>query len=139
MALQQFEPATATINPDATRDLLKKLYQYLLPRRVRHDLGEFYTPDWLADRLIRQIGYDGNPNKRVLDASCGSGTILTLCIRKAFEYADKHLVRPDELVQKLLTNVVGLPQSARRHRGTHQLPPRARHAHATRQDRTSVV
>ncbi len=107
IALQQFEPATATINPDATRDLLKKLYQYLLPRRVRHDLGEYYTPDWLADRLIRQTGYDGNPDKRVLDPSCGSGTFLTLCIRKAFDYADKHLVRPDELVQKLLTNVVG--------------------------------
>ncbi len=107
IALQQFEPATATIDPDATRDLLKKLYQYLLPRRVRHDLGEYYTPDWLAERLIRQIGYDGNPNTRVLDPSCGSGTFLALCIRKAFDYADRHLIRPDELVQKLLTNVVG--------------------------------
>jgi methylase of polypeptide subunit release factors len=107
IALQQFEPATATIDPDATRDLLKKLYQYLLPRRVRHDLGEYYTPDWLAERLIRQIGYDGNPDKRVLDPSCGSGTFLSLCIRKAFDYADRHLVRPDELVKKLLTNIVG--------------------------------
>lgn len=107
IALQQFEPATATIDPDATRDLLKKLYQYLLPRRVRHDLGEYYTPDWLAERLIRQIGYDGNPNTRILDPSCGSGTFLALCIRKAFDYADKNLVRPDELVRKLLTNVVG--------------------------------
>jgi len=107
IALQQFEPATATIDPDATRDLLKKLYQYLLPRRVRHDLGEYYTPDWLAERLIRQTGYDGNPNKRVLDPSCGSGTFLALCIRKAFDYADNNLIRPDELVQKLLTNVVG--------------------------------
>src|SRR6266566_326932 len=107
IALQQFEPATATIDPDATRDLLKKLYQYLLPRRVRHDLGEYYTPDWLAERLIRQLGYDGNPNKRVLDPSCGSGTFLALCIRKAFDYADRNLIRPYELVQKLLTNVVG--------------------------------
>ena len=107
IALQQFEPATATIDPDATRDLLKKLYQYLLPRRVRHDLGEYYTPDWLAERLIRQIGYDGNPDTRVLDPSCGSGTFLSLCIRKAFDYADKHLVRPEELAAKLLTNIVG--------------------------------
>jgi len=106
-ALQQFEPATVTIDPDATRDLLKKLYQYLLPRRVRHDLGEYYTPDWLAERLIRQIGYDGNPDKRVLDPSCGSGTFLSLCIRKAFDYADRYLVSPDDLVKKLLTNIVG--------------------------------
>ena len=107
IALQQFEPATATIDPDATRDLLKKLYQYLLPRRVRHDLGEYYTPDWLAERLIRQIGYDGNPDKRVLDPSCGSGTFLALCLRKAFDYADRYLIRPDELVAKLLTNITG--------------------------------
>jgi len=107
IALQQFEPATVTIDPDATRDLLKKLYQYLLPRRVRHDLGEYYTPDWLAERLIRQIGYDGNPDKRVLDPSCGSGTFLSLCIRKAFDYADRYLVSPDDLVKKLLTNIVG--------------------------------
>ncbi len=107
IAMQQFEPATATIDPDATRDLLKKLYQYLLPRPVRHALGEYYTPDWLAERLIRQTGYDGNPNTRVLDPSCGSGTFLALCIRKAFDYADKNLIRPDELVQKLLTNIVG--------------------------------
>ncbi len=32
---------------------------------------------------------------------------LSLCIRKAFEYADKHLVRPEELAGKLLTNIVG--------------------------------
>jgi N-6 DNA Methylase len=107
IALQQFEPATATIDPDATRDLLKKLYQYLLPRRVRHDLGEYYTPDWLAERLIRQIGYDGNPDKRVLDPGCGSGTFLALCIRKAFDFADRNLVRPDELVAKLLANITG--------------------------------
>jgi SAM-dependent methyltransferase len=105
--LQQFEPATATIDPDATRDLLKKLYQYLLPRRVRHDLGEYYTPDWLAERLIRQLGYDGNPDKRVLDPACGSGTFLALCLRKAFDYADRYLIRPDELVSKLLTNITG--------------------------------
>ncbi|MGO8702204.1 MAG: Eco57I restriction-modification methylase domain-containing protein [Candidatus Brocadiia bacterium] len=107
ISLQQFEPATATIDPDATRDLLKKLYQYLMPRRVRHDLGEYYTPDWLAERLINQIGYDGNPDRRVLDPSCGSGTFLSLCIRRAFEYADRYLVRPDELAHKILTNIVG--------------------------------
>jgi hypothetical protein len=107
IALQQFEPATVTIDPDATRDLLKKLYQYLLPRRVRHDLGEYYTPDWLAERLIRQVGYDGNPDQRVLDPACGSGTFLSLCIRKAFEYADRRLVSPGHLVKSLLTNIVG--------------------------------
>ena len=29
-------------------DLLKELYQGLVDPDTRHDLGEFYTPDWLA-------------------------------------------------------------------------------------------
>ena len=35
---------------------LKKLYQYLVPKQLRHDLGEYYTPDWLAERLLNQLG-----------------------------------------------------------------------------------
>src|SRR5207245_723606 len=37
----------------------------------------------------------------------GSGTFLALCLRKAFDYADRYLIRPDELVAKLLTNITG--------------------------------
>ena len=33
-ALSDFEPATTTIQPEVTRDLLKKLYQYLVPRQL---------------------------------------------------------------------------------------------------------
>jgi len=47
------------------------------------------------------------PIRVFLDPSCGSGTFLSLCIRKAFDYADKHLVRPEELAAKLLNNIVG--------------------------------
>ena len=37
--LSEFEPATSTLDPASTRDLLKKLYQYLVPQEVRHRLG----------------------------------------------------------------------------------------------------
>jgi hypothetical protein len=74
--LSEFEPATSTLNPISTRDLLKKLYQYLVPQEVRHRLGEYYTPDWLAELLLNEVGYDGNTLKRFLDPACGSGTFL---------------------------------------------------------------
>ena len=35
-ALSEFEPATNIINPEFTHDLLKKLYQYLVPQQIRH-------------------------------------------------------------------------------------------------------
>ena len=55
LRLAEYNPATVQDAPTSARDLLKKLYHYLLPREIRHDLGEFYTPDWLAERLLSQL------------------------------------------------------------------------------------
>src|SRR3954470_14867481 len=41
--LQDFEPGTASLRPELTHDLLKELYHRLLPRELRHALGEYYT------------------------------------------------------------------------------------------------
>ncbi|MDE2198511.1 MAG: hypothetical protein KGJ41_05760 [Rhodospirillales bacterium] len=38
---------------DAQADVLKALYESLIDPTQRHDLGEYYTPDWLAFRLVR--------------------------------------------------------------------------------------
>jgi hypothetical protein len=41
--LDEYDPKTLSIDPVESRDLLKKLYQLLFPKTVRHDLGEYYT------------------------------------------------------------------------------------------------
>jgi hypothetical protein len=105
--LSDFEPATTTIDPEATRDLLKKLYQYLVPQDVRHKLGEYYTPDWLADLLLNEVGYDGNTLKRFLDPACGSGTFLVLAIQRAKEYGQKHKEPPLETAKRIVANIWG--------------------------------
>ena len=110
--LSDFEPATPTLRPGEARDLLKKLYQYLVPKKLRHDLGEYYTPDWLAERLLNQLGYDGNPDIRLLDPACGSGTFLVLALarvreRMEFELWDRDPKRRRECAQKVLHNIVG--------------------------------
>jgi len=33
-------------------DLLKRVYQNIVPREIRRQLGEFYTPDWIAQLII---------------------------------------------------------------------------------------
>lgn len=75
-ALADFEPATPVLEPEWTRDLLQKLYELIVPRGLRHSLGEYYTPDWLASYLVDRSGYSGNPGTRYLDPACGSGTFL---------------------------------------------------------------
>ncbi len=105
--LQEYDPGTLTVEPREARDLLKQLYQYLIDKSVRHDLGEYYTPDWLAELVLERVGYDGNPDKRVLDPACGSGTFLVLAINRIREYAEENMIPPKELLGKILANVVG--------------------------------
>jgi len=105
--LADFEPATSTLEPERTRDLLKKLYQYLVPRKLRHDLGEYYTPDWLAERLLNQVGYKGEPDKRLIDPGCGSGTFPILALRRLRQYGADHLIPPADLLDAALKNIVG--------------------------------
>lgn len=105
--LSDFEPATSIINPDATRDLLKKLYQYLVPSEVRHKLGEYYTPDWLAELLLNEVGFKGDSLKRFLDPACGSGTFLVFAIRKIKERSKNNKERPMETAKRIVANVWG--------------------------------
>ena len=51
-SLGKYNPSTLSEEPNESRDLLKKLYHEVLPRDLRHDLGEYYTPDWLAEHLL---------------------------------------------------------------------------------------
>jgi SAM-dependent methyltransferase len=110
-ALDEFDPNTLSVDPFESRDLLKKLYQQLFPRSVRHDLGEYYTPDWLAEYVLDEVGYDGNPDRRVLDPGCGSGTFLVLAINRVKAWFDERRhecgYRADELLKKILTNIIG--------------------------------
>lgn len=108
--LSEYAIDTLDIDPDATRDLLKQLYQNLMPKPLRHNLGEYYTPDWLAERLLNQLEagrFEGNPKKRLLDPACGSGTFLFLTIRKMIDYGWEKSIPERQLLEMILENVVG--------------------------------
>ena len=107
----EYDPSTLSVEPTESQDLLKQLYQHLIPRSIRHDLGEYYTPDWLASHALDAVGLDGNPDKRVLDPGCGSGTFLVETINRIKSWFDSHRhecgFSETALAQKILTNVVG--------------------------------
>jgi SAM-dependent methyltransferase len=110
-ALARYDPATLEDEPELTRDLLKRLYQYLVPRHLRHDLGEYYTPDWLAQRVLNMVDggtYKGDPRKRVLDPSCGSGTFLVLAIRATRDYCRQHKIADADALELILSNIMGI-------------------------------
>jgi len=106
--LREYEPATTELQPEETRDLFKNLYQGLVPKSIRHDLGEYFTPDWLAEYILDQVGFEGNPDQRVLDPACGSGTFLVKEINRIKEYGRDKFIDKSELMDKIVKNVRGV-------------------------------
>lgn len=62
-------------------DVLKILYESLIDRDQRHGLGEYYTPDWLAAKVVARA-IDKPLQQTVLDPACGSGTFLFHAVRR---------------------------------------------------------
>jgi hypothetical protein len=76
---------------DVEVDVLKSLYESLIDPAQRRDLGEYYTPDWLAAKVVARAVSEPL-TQRVLDPACGSGTFLFHAIRRklaAFEAAGR--------------------------------------------------
>ena len=68
-------------------DVLKILYESLIDRDERHGLGEYYTPDWLAAKIVRH-SVERPIEQKVLDPACGSGTFLFHAIRNFIKEAE---------------------------------------------------
>ena len=64
----------------AKRHVLKRVYQTLVPTKLRKALGEFHTKDWTAELVPQEIGYNGQGF--LLDPACGSGSFLSLTIQR---------------------------------------------------------
>lgn len=102
--LCDYEPSTPSLMPESVRDLLKTLYERLLPKQIRHDLGEFYTPDWLAQYTINSSGFQSSD--KILDPTCGSGTFLVLCIKEKINQLQDSMT-PEALLNHILSHVYG--------------------------------
>lgn len=60
-------------------DHIKQIYEAVIPKELRHALGEYYTPDWLAESTLNSAvsAYGADIRElSVIDPTCGSGTFL---------------------------------------------------------------
>ncbi|MHB1937987.1 MAG: N-6 DNA methylase, partial [Acidobacteriaceae bacterium] len=91
--------------PRIREDVLKGVYQQLIDPKDRHDLGEYYTPDWLCERIVAEMlppeGY-----KSVLDPSCGSGSFLRASVSHFLRHNSAGT--PHERLREILANVKGI-------------------------------
>ncbi len=119
--LSSYDPSVAELEPDRVKDLFKRLYQNLVPKKIRHDLGEYYTPDWLAELVLDEVGWTRETFEkiaqelgplaplelRLLDPACGSGTFLILAISRLRQYIEEHWIDKGTALKKITKNIVG--------------------------------
>lgn len=87
-------------NPESVRDLFKGLYMGFTPAPMRHALGEYYTPDWLASHVMDVAAW--RPEQSLLDPTCGSGTFILEGLRRRLEVAS-----PNASARDLLEGLYG--------------------------------
>ena len=104
--LDKYETTTSVIKPEAISDVLKKTYESLMPKDLRHLMGEYYTVEWLVDFTIKKSDYSVGLDESVLDPTSGSCVFLTHLIKM---YKDKYssVLSHNELIEKITNNFVG--------------------------------
>jgi hypothetical protein len=86
-------------------DVFSHLYEDFVERALRHKIGEYYTPWWLIEFMIKHMKERFNvsfSNKLILDPACGSGRFLVAAFR------EKINEEKEGDIEKAYYSVVGL-------------------------------
>jgi len=99
--LLEFKFEIENLTEEVEEDLLKELYQNIVTRGEREILGEYYTPDWLVERILDEILKEKDiRSTKILDPACGSGSFLFFAIKRKREIGTP--------LDEILRTVVGL-------------------------------
>jgi SAM-dependent methyltransferase len=92
---------------EVEHDVLKVLYESVIDPETRHSLGEYYTPDWIAERVVSKV-VDDPLSQRVLDPACGSGTFLFWAIKSYIDAAEATGTDSRQAVNGVVEKVFGI-------------------------------
>ena len=92
---------------EAPADIAATLYEAIIPPDERRQLGEYYTPEWLAQAMVQEVVTDPL-GQRVLDPSCGSGTFIAVAVRHFVEAVTQEMMDPKEALKRLREAVMGI-------------------------------
>ena len=92
---------------NAPSDIAPVLYEIVIPAEERRQLGEYYTPKWLADAMVAELVADPL-TQRVLDPACGSGTFIVAAVERFMASARESALEPLEILGRLRAAVTGI-------------------------------
>ena len=92
---------------EAPNDVAAILYETVIPPDERRQLGEYYTPDWLARAIVREVVTEPL-DQYVLDPACGSGTFVAEAVTHFIEAAKATALDSKEVLEWLRFSVSGI-------------------------------
>lgn len=92
---------------DVDHDVLKILYESVIDADTRKHLGEYYTPDWLAEGVVEAAVTDPL-EQRVLDPACGSGTFVFWAVRRYLRAAENAGMSQAQAILGVVSHVAGM-------------------------------
>ena len=91
---------------EAPTDIAAILYETVIPPDERRQLGEYYTPAWLARAIVRETVTDPL-DQSVLDPACGSGTFIAEAVTHFIDAAAGTL-DPRDMLEWLRFSIAGI-------------------------------
>ena len=92
-------------------DIFKDLYMSIIPKSIRHSMGEYFTPKWLSDYVVENSTRNLNSKWKAIDPCCGSGIFIISLIKKIV--GDRELINisdeeKENLKKEILSRVYGI-------------------------------
>lgn len=91
----------------APNDVAAILYETVIPPDERRQLGEYYTPDWLARSIVREVVTEPL-DQVVLDPACGSGTFVAEAVSHFIKAANQTSLDSKEVLEWLRFSIAGI-------------------------------
>lgn len=100
-----FDLASFMLKPENVQDILQEVYMELIPEKMRHLMGEYFSPDWIVEHVLDMVGYEGDINKSIIDPTAGSGPFLTQALKRIVLARGGKLSKAE--INKIIQNIVG--------------------------------
>ncbi|UTH11567.1 Eco57I restriction-modification methylase domain-containing protein [Macrococcoides canis] len=103
--LNQYDVSSFLLKPENIQDILQEIYMELIPEKMRHLMGEYFSPDWIVEHVLDLVEYKGDIEKSLIDPTLGSGPFLTQALKRIIQASEGRLSR-DQL-DKIVSNLAG--------------------------------
>lgn len=93
-------------------DIIGKLYEDFIHQNDKNRRnGQFYTPEFLANYMVRLLNLDADKNlleKKFIDISCGSGVFITNAAKRFIKTLKNRGVNDLQIMLGIINNFFGL-------------------------------